>query len=317
VKPCVPAWLDFCIPDMGSRALPLPLLCMTVVSYVQELFCPSVYMHMQDDINEKMRSILIDWIAEVHLKFKLAPSTLYLTVHIIDRFCMLENVHRGKLQLVGVTALLIACKYEEVLPPEVRDCVYITDHAYNREEVLAMEKRILARLKFYVTVPTTWNFLSRILNVAKVTAVQYQRACYYSERALQEHGILAYRPSLIAATAVHLALVYDAGGDYSSDAAWVRAWVLAYSRSRLEPLCPNALPPFLCPRQPAHLAEYCNTSAEQMHACAHQMLAYLQAEPVTASRRHLVAVKKKFSHDRYLSVASERLPEPPSRDCNY
>lgn len=76
-------------------------------------------MHTQMDINCKMRAILIDWIVEVHLKFKLADPTLYLTCHIIDRFCMQENVHRSKLQLVGVTALLIACKYEEIFPTEV------------------------------------------------------------------------------------------------------------------------------------------------------------------------------------------------------
>ncbi|CAM9906972.1 unnamed protein product, partial [Ectocarpus sp. 8 AP-2014] len=112
---------------------------------LEEKYTPTVYMHTQVDINCKMRAILIDWIVEVHLKFKLADPTLYLTCHIIDRFCMQENVHRSKLQLVGVTALLIACKYEEIFPTEVRDCVYITDHAYTREEVLEMEQTILRR----------------------------------------------------------------------------------------------------------------------------------------------------------------------------
>ena len=48
------------------------------------------YMQRQDDINEKMRAILIDWIIEVHLKFKLLPETLFLTVNLIDRY--LERV---------------------------------------------------------------------------------------------------------------------------------------------------------------------------------------------------------------------------------
>jgi len=43
------------------------------------------YMKNQKDINEKMRGILIDWLIEVHLKFKLLPETLYLTINIIDR----------------------------------------------------------------------------------------------------------------------------------------------------------------------------------------------------------------------------------------
>ena len=65
-------------------------------------------MDRQNDINEKMRAILIDWLIEVHLKFRLVPETLYLCVNIIDRYCSVINVPRTKLQLVGVTALFLA-----------------------------------------------------------------------------------------------------------------------------------------------------------------------------------------------------------------
>ena len=90
-----------------------------------------------------MRSILIDWLVEVHLKFKLVPESLYLTVNLIDRYLDKEQVNRPKLQLVGVTAMLIACKYEEIYPPIVRDFVYITDNAYTKEEILEMERKML------------------------------------------------------------------------------------------------------------------------------------------------------------------------------
>lgn len=49
------------------------------------------------DINEKMRAILVDWLVEVHMKFKLLPETLYVTVNLIDRYLELEQVHRSKL----------------------------------------------------------------------------------------------------------------------------------------------------------------------------------------------------------------------------
>lgn len=89
-------------------------------------------MKQQNDINEKMRAILIDWLIEVHLKFKLLPETLFLTINLIDRYLQKEVVKRNKLQLIGVTAMLIASKYEEIYAPEVRDFVYITDKAYNK-----------------------------------------------------------------------------------------------------------------------------------------------------------------------------------------
>ena len=89
-------------------------------------------MSAQTDINASMREILVDWLIEVHLKFKLLPETLYLTVNLIDRYLEKQNVLRNKLQLVGVTAMLIASKYEEIYPPIVTDFVYITDNAYDK-----------------------------------------------------------------------------------------------------------------------------------------------------------------------------------------
>jgi hypothetical protein len=92
-------------------------------------------MSYQLDINEKMRAILVDWIIEVHLKFKLLPETLFLTVSLIDRFLERVKIQRSNLQLVGVTAMLIASKYEEIYAPGITDFVYITDNAYSKEEI--------------------------------------------------------------------------------------------------------------------------------------------------------------------------------------
>jgi len=92
---------------------------------------PKMYMHIQTEMNEKMRAILIDWLLEVHIKFELNLETLYLTVNIIDRFLSVKAVPKRELQLVGISALLIASKYEEIWPPQVLtvcfqqfDCVF-------------------------------------------------------------------------------------------------------------------------------------------------------------------------------------------------
>lgn len=76
--------------------------------------------------------------SKVHYKFELMEETLYLTVNLIDRFLAVQSVVRKKLQLVGVTAMLIACKYEEVSVPVVDDLILISDKAYTRKEVLDM-----------------------------------------------------------------------------------------------------------------------------------------------------------------------------------
>lgn len=68
-------------------------------------------------------------------------ETLYLTVNLIDRFIAVHPIVRKKLQLVGITAMLLACKYEEVSVPVVDDLIMISDKAYTRYEVLDMVSR--------------------------------------------------------------------------------------------------------------------------------------------------------------------------------
>lgn len=69
-------------------------------------------MKSQLEINVRMRSILVDWLIEVHRRFELTPKALYLTINILDRYLSMENVSRRELQLVGIGSLLLACKYE-------------------------------------------------------------------------------------------------------------------------------------------------------------------------------------------------------------
>jgi cyclin B len=105
-------------------------------------------MQNQADITEKMRSILFDWLVDVHLKFKLRQETLFLCRHLIDGYLTDNQIHRTQLQLVGITALFIASKYEEIYPPLLKDFVKITDNAYTREELLSMEAAIMCHFSF-------------------------------------------------------------------------------------------------------------------------------------------------------------------------
>merc|ERR1719186_941225 len=94
------------------------------------------YLAGQTELLPKMRAVLIDWLGGVHLQFHLLQETLYTTVAILDRFLQVEvdSIPRNKLQLVGVAAMLVASKYEEIYAPEIKDFVYITDRAYTEKE---------------------------------------------------------------------------------------------------------------------------------------------------------------------------------------
>ncbi|KAL3530150.1 hypothetical protein ACH5RR_009472 [Cinchona calisaya] len=165
------------------------------------------YMDAQPDINAKMRAILVDWLIEVHRKFELMPESLYLTVNIVDRFLSLKAVPRKELQLVGMGAMLIACKYEEIWAPEVNDFIAVSDNAYARDQLLLMEKAILGKLEWYLTVPTPYVFLVRYIKASVPADTEIGNTAFF----LAELGLVNYStathccPSKLAASAVYAA----------------------------------------------------------------------------------------------------------------
>ncbi|KAG6413699.1 hypothetical protein SASPL_126413 [Salvia splendens] len=188
---------------------------LAVVEYVEEIykFYKSVenegrakdYMDSQTEINERMRAILIDWLIQVHSKFELSLETLYLTINIIDRFLASKTILRRELQLVGMGAMLIASKYEEIWAPQVNDLVCISDRSYTNEQVLVMEKRILGELEWNLTVPTPYVFLARFIK-ASMTGSDVENMVYFlAELGMMDYEILAYSPSMIAASSVYAA----------------------------------------------------------------------------------------------------------------
>ncbi|XP_039128192.1 G2/mitotic-specific cyclin S13-7-like [Dioscorea cayenensis subsp. rotundata] len=189
---------------------------LAVVDYVEDIYKfyklaesssrPHDYIDSQIEINAKMRAILADWLIEVHNKFELMPETLYLTFYIMDKYLSMETVFRRELQLVGVSAMLIACKYEEIWAPEVNDFICISDRAYSREEILAKEKVILNKLEWHLTVPTPYVFLVRFLKAAALCDKEMEHMVFFlSELALMHYPMIMYCPSIVAASAVYVA----------------------------------------------------------------------------------------------------------------
>jgi cyclin B len=91
-----------------------------------------------------MRVVLFNWLIDVHLKYNLHPQTFFITINIIDSYLSANVVYRNELQLVGITALWIAAKYEETYQvPKISNLVYICDSTYNDKQILEMESKIL------------------------------------------------------------------------------------------------------------------------------------------------------------------------------
>ena len=155
-----------------------------------------------------MRAILLDWLVEVHIKFNLLTETLFITINLIDKYLSKKNIHRKYLQLLGITALLIACKYEEIYPPEIKELILMTDNAYNKEQVLQMENEILHAVNFNVTFPTSLKFLEIFKNKLNLDEKNYHRCLYFIEVSLIDYKSSYFNPSLIASNSLYFNYIY-------------------------------------------------------------------------------------------------------------
>ncbi|XP_044133023.1 G2/mitotic-specific cyclin-B2-like [Bufo gargarizans] len=169
---------------------------------VQQSVRPNFLEGMQ--VTDRMRAILIDWLMQVHSKFQLLQETLYMAVAIMDRFLQVYPVQRNRLQLVGVSSLFLASKYEEMYYPEIADFVYITDKTYSKAEIREMERTILDKLSFDLGRPLPLHFLRRASRCCHAEAEHHTLAKYLMELTLMDYEMVHYRPSIVAAASLCL-----------------------------------------------------------------------------------------------------------------
>jgi cyclin B len=206
-------------------------ICQELFSNEDKYLVDPKYMSNQSDINHRMRAILIDWLIDVHLKYKLVPQTMYIAVNLIDRYLEKNETNRAKLQLVGVTAMFIACKYEEIYPPDLKDFVYITDGAYVKQDVLDMEYKMLKSLEFNITFPTQWSIFEIYKKKLDLDDKTFKLAWFLMELCLIDYKILKFKMSYIAASAILIAI--KTLGIYRSDFSSV----IGIEENQLEECC--------------------------------------------------------------------------------
>ncbi|XP_033251712.1 G2/mitotic-specific cyclin-B isoform X2 [Drosophila miranda] len=197
----------------------------------------------QKEVSHKMRAVLIDWINEVHLQFHLAAETFQLAVAIIDRYLqVVKNTKRSNLQLVGVTALFIATKYEELYPPAINDFVFITDDTYSAREIRMMELQIFKAIDCNLSRPLPIHFLRRYSKAAGAEDEHHAMSKYFVELASFDYDLASYKPSEIAAASLFLSL-HLLNGNYRAstgfnDKHWTPtlAYYSRYTATHLRPI---------------------------------------------------------------------------------
>jgi len=164
------------------------------------------YLAAQPEITDRMRATLNDWLIDVVIKFKLHMETMFLTVNIVDRFLSRHSCLRSRLQLVGITSILLASKHDEIWPPPMRDCVSICANTYTEEEIIDCERDIASALRFRLTVPTSYQLASHILDTINAPTITREAAMFFLESSSLDSKMLHFLPSRVAGAAVLLAL---------------------------------------------------------------------------------------------------------------
>ncbi|OBA20794.1 A/B/D/E cyclin [Metschnikowia bicuspidata var. bicuspidata NRRL YB-4993] len=165
------------------------------------------YLYKQTQLKPKMRLILVDWLVEMHQRFRLLPETLFLAINIMDRFMSVEVVQIDKLQLLATGSLFIAAKYEEVFSPSVKNYAYYTDGSYTEAAILEAENYILTVLSYDLNYPNPMNFLRRISKADDYDVDLRTLGKYLLEISLVDHNFIGILPSLCSAAAMYIARI--------------------------------------------------------------------------------------------------------------
>lgn len=233
---------------------------------------PADYMNRtQHDVTDSMRAILVDWLVEVHDSFELLPDTFFLTINIIDRFLASQEVSKTKLQLVGIAALLIASKYEEISVPDVDEFIAVAANCYSRNELLHMERTILTVLEFNLTVTTPYPFLRRFLRFGRCNERVHYLSYMLTEICYLFTEYLHYAPSMLACASIYLSKKFTGSQD---------AW-------------------------DSHLQYYSGYTESDLKPCAQMMLQMIKQQMQELQKpkdKRKYALWKKYSVNRRLKV---------------
>ena len=239
-EPVVSILSDEEIFDLDAEDIEDPLMvaeyAVEIFEYLRDLEMTTLpnpdYMAHQSHIDWADRDILNDWLVQVHQRFQLLPETFYLAINIIDRFLTNKIVQLDKLQLVGITAMFIASKYEEVISPHVSNFSYMAKD-YEDHEILTAERFILSALNYDLSYPNPMNFLRRISKADNYDIQTRTLGKYLLEISMLDHRFIEFPPSRVAAAAMYMARKILKRGEWVSLFITCKCSVLTTSRRRL------------------------------------------------------------------------------------
>ncbi|KAL0245237.1 hypothetical protein GEMRC1_009316 [Eukaryota sp. GEM-RC1] len=187
------------------------------------------FLDKQHDITPENRAVVVDWLVDVHVRFRSVPESLFTAVNYLDRFLSFKTVVRTKLQLVAYTALFLACKFEDVYTPRLKHWIKLVHPSILKPDLLRAERLMVATLQFDLAAPSAFTFLRRFTKIAEADVLIKYSAHYLIELALMDAEYIKYYPSLQAAAALSVCLQLYGRSPWS-------AGLESYSKYRVEDL---------------------------------------------------------------------------------
>mmetsp|Transcript_9800 Transcript_9800/g.28460 ORF Transcript_9800/g.28460 Transcript_9800/m.28460 type:complete len:568 (+) Transcript_9800:89-1792(+) len=173
----------------------------------------------------KMRTILFDWIAQVHtgvntpMTVNAAPDPqelLFRTFSHMDAYMACRSVPRSDLQLIGVACTLTAADVSGAGGADQLDLAswmsFVTDPSHSPEEIIDAATEVREALGVGLHRPTAYTFLRRYLRKTGWTEESFSLASYLIELAALDANFRLQRPQTIAAAAAVLSRQYIAQG---------------------------------------------------------------------------------------------------------
>lgn len=167
--------------------------------------CSPNYLKNHPGLNPRMRAIVLDWLFEVSQEFVLHRATVYMAINFFDRYLsnqLTTPVSRTEVQLVAVTALWIASKMEENLPPPVKDFATVTDGAVSVCQLIEFEQTMVRLLDWQLLPCTAFMFVDYLLK--DKGGEVFGKIMEVLDFAMLHVECLQFRPSVLAATAIFI-----------------------------------------------------------------------------------------------------------------
>nr|KAG5713603.1 hypothetical protein BaRGS_024651 [Batillaria attramentaria] len=223
------------------------------------------------DLTPSMRYILVDWLVEVASMKNFSTLTLHNAVAIVDRFLMVHDISRSKLQLLGVAAMVVSSRYLGTEIVTIREAAWLTDNTYKYEDVVRMMGEIMATLGGRIRLLTSSDFVNILAPLSRLDERGVSLLEYVCELCILQAEMAQYSPAEVAASCVLLArLLLKAG----------------------------------CP-WPSDLEEFTGFSLEDLSRCTFHIheKCFLEGSVVDHRSVTLQAVKQRYSDDRFHRVA--------------